>query len=208
MRSSTFAWSRGHRSACRSSCADIKWAGICHSDIHNVREEWGKAIFPMVPGHEIAGVVVSVGSAVTKFKVGDHAGIGVFVDSCRKCVKCKEGREQYCTAGPGKLLTYAQRFGYDHCPEYTPDLGASADQASAEYCTFGGYSEYIVCDEEYTLAIPKSLDLAAAAPLLCAGITVWSPLMCVVASRRLASPRVASPRLASPRLLPPPVGAF
>lgn len=155
---------------------DIQWAGICHSDIHCAREEWGKGVFPMVPGHEIAGVVSSVGAKVTKFAVGDTVGVGVFVDSCRACTKCKEGKEQYCTGG-GKLLTYGSRFTFEHCPEYTADKGASAAPGSAQYATFGGYSQYIVCDEKYTLKIPSNLDLAGAAPLLCAGITVWSPLM-------------------------------
>ncbi|KAL1520577.1 hypothetical protein AB1Y20_022153 [Prymnesium parvum] len=160
----------------RDVAIDIKWAGICHSDIHRAREEWGQQIFPMVPGHEIAGVVTAVGSEVSKLKLGDKAGVGVFVDSCRKCTKCREGKEQYCTGG-GKIYTYGARFRYEHCPEFTSDQGASAPPSSAQYATFGGYSTYIVCAEEYTLVIPPNLDLASAAPLMCAGITVWSPLM-------------------------------
>jgi uncharacterized zinc-type alcohol dehydrogenase-like protein len=133
---------------------DIKYCGICHSDIHQVRDEWGGSIFPMVPGHEIAGVVSSVGSGVTKFKVGDHAGVGCFVDSCRSCAACDASVEHYC---PKLVVTYNGR-AHDGTP------------------TFGGYSERIVVDENYVLRIPESLPLDAAAPLLCAGITLYSPL--------------------------------
>jgi len=135
---------------------DTKFAGICHSDIHQAREEWGQAIFPMVPGHEIAGVVSAVGSEVTKFAVGDHAGVGCFVDSCRECENCKQGLEQYCT---GHLsVTYNGR------------------EADKETPTYGGYSQAIVVDENYALHIPENLALDIAAPLLCAGITLYSPL--------------------------------
>ena len=135
---------------------DTKFAGICHSDIHQAREEWGQAIFPMVPGHEIAGVVSAVGSEVTKFTVGDHAGVGCFVDSCRECENCKQGLEQYCT---GHLsVTYNGR------------------EADKETPTYGGYSQAIVVDENYALHIPGTLALDIAAPLLCAGITLYSPL--------------------------------
>jgi uncharacterized zinc-type alcohol dehydrogenase-like protein len=133
---------------------DIKYCGICHSDIHQVRDEWGGSIFPMVPGHEIAGVVTSVGAAVTKFKAGDHVGVGCFVDSCRSCGSCEAGLEHYC---PKLVVTYN---GTEH--DGTP--------------TFGGYSERIVVRQEYVLRIPDSLPLDAAAPLLCAGITLYSPL--------------------------------
>lgn len=136
---------------------DIKFAGICHSDIHQGREEWGGAIFPMVPGHEIAGVVVAVGSEVTKFKVGDHAGIGCFVDSCGACANCDKGEEQYCLNG-GNTPTYN---------------GLERDGKTP---TYGGYSTYIVCKDRYVLHIPKNLPLDAAAPLLCAGITLYNPL--------------------------------
>ena len=134
---------------------DIKFCGICHSDIHQVRDEWGGSIFPMVPGHEIAGVVTAVGNKVAKFKVGDKVGVGCFVDSCRKCAQCQDGLEQYC--GEGLVLTYN---GREH--DGTP--------------TFGGYSEKIVVDENYVLRMPDNLPLDAAAPLLCAGITLYSPL--------------------------------
>lgn len=135
---------------------DIKFSGICHSDIHQGREEWGQAIFPMVPGHEIAGVVTEVGSAVTKFKVGDHAGVGCLVDTCRECDNCKAGLEQYCV---GHMS-----------PTYN---GREADQQTP---TYGGYSSAIVVDENYALTIPAGLGLDVAAPLMCAGITLYSPL--------------------------------
>ena len=134
---------------------DIKFCGICHSDIHQARDEWGGSIFPMVPGHEIAGVVTAVGNKVTKYKVGDKVGVGCFVDSCRKCAQCKEGLEQYCSVG--MVLTYNGK-----------------DKEGAP--TFGGYSEKIVVDENYVLRIPDNLPLDAAAPLQCAGITLYSPL--------------------------------
>jgi uncharacterized zinc-type alcohol dehydrogenase-like protein len=135
---------------------DIKYCGICHSDIHQVREEWGGSIFPMVPGHEIAGVVTAVGSKVSKFKVGDKAGVGCFVDSCRHCPECQKGLEQYCTQG--LVLTY-------NCREHDGTL------------TMGGYSDKIVVNENYVLRMPEKLPLDACAPLLCAGITLYSPLM-------------------------------
>ncbi|WP_028803011.1 NAD(P)-dependent alcohol dehydrogenase [Streptomyces sp. 142MFCol3.1] len=135
---------------------DIKFAGICHSDIHQAREGWGEAIFPMVPGHEIAGIVSEVGSGVTKYKVGDRVGVGCMVDSCRECDNCKAGLEQYCTGG-GMTGTY-NAVGKDGEP------------------TYGGYSEKIVVDENYVVRIPDGLSLDVAAPLLCAGITTYSPL--------------------------------
>jgi uncharacterized zinc-type alcohol dehydrogenase-like protein len=134
----------------------IDFCGICHSDIHQARDEWGGSIFPMVPGHEIVGKVKAVGSAVTKFKVGDTAAVGCMIDSCRTCPSCKEGEEQYCT-NPGMTATYN---GLDR--EGKP--------------TFGGYATDIVVDESYVLRVPESLDPAATAPLLCAGITTYSPL--------------------------------
>ncbi|WP_217131562.1 NAD(P)-dependent alcohol dehydrogenase [Streptomyces sp. AC558_RSS880] len=135
---------------------DIKFAGICHSDIHQVREGWGEAIFPMVPGHEIAGVVSEVGPGVTRYQVGDRVGVGCMVDSCRECENCKAGREQYCT-GSGMVGTY------------------NALDKNGEP-TYGGYSEKIVVDENYVVRIPDGLALDVAAPLLCAGITLYSPL--------------------------------
>ncbi|MCA1218535.1 NAD(P)-dependent alcohol dehydrogenase [Streptomyces sp. 8L] len=134
---------------------DIKFAGICHSDIHQAREGWGEAIFPMVPGHEIAGVVTEVGSGVTRHSVGDRVGIGCFVDSCRECEYCRQGLEQYCVRG--NVPTYNGR-------------DKNGDP------TYGGYSRQIVADENYVLRIPDGLSLDVAAPLLCAGITTYSPL--------------------------------
>lgn len=138
---------------------DIKYCGICHSDIHQARNEWSdyqeECIFPMVPGHEIAGVVSAVGSKVTKYKVGDKVGVGCFVDSCRNCPECKKGLEQYCTVGT--IWTYNGR-----------------DKQGEP--TYGGYSNRIVVDENYALRMPDNLPLDACAPLLCAGITLYSPL--------------------------------
>src|SRR6201987_2063393 len=133
----------------------IKFAGICHSDIHTVRAEWGQPNYPIVPGHEIAGVVTEVGSAVTKFALGDRVGVGCFVDSCRECASCRAGLEQYCERG--MIGTYNS-------------VGRDGE------VTQGGYSGAIVVDENYVLRIPDSIPLDAAAPLLCAGITLYSPL--------------------------------
>lgn len=133
----------------------ISHCGICHSDIHQARNEWGVSLFPMVPGHEIIGIVSQVGSDVKTFKVGDRAGVGCFVDSCRTCTACREGQEQYCDSGP--LWTYS-------------------GQDTAGQITQGGYSSQIVVDEHYVLRIPPTLSPAGAAPLLCAGITTYSPL--------------------------------
>ncbi|MFL6060227.1 MAG: NAD(P)-dependent alcohol dehydrogenase [Marmoricola sp.] len=134
---------------------DIAFAGICHSDIHQVREEWGSAIFPMVPGHEIAGTVAAVGSAVTRHTVGDRVGVGCMVDSCGECAQCKDGQEQFCEKG--SVMTYNGR-GYDGNP------------------TYGGYAQQVVVSERFAVKIPEGIALDEAAPLLCAGITVWSPL--------------------------------
>ena len=135
---------------------EIKYAGICHSDIHQAREEWGPAIFPMVPGHEIAGVVSEIGSAVTKFKVGDRIGVGVFIDSCRKCSSCKAGLEQYCLEGMTGTYNGYERDG--------------------KTVAQGGYSNLFVVDADYAVSVPANLDMAGVAPLLCAGITLYSPL--------------------------------
>lgn len=135
---------------------EIKYAGICHSDIHQVKEEWGAARFPMVPGHEIAGVVTAIGSSVTRFTVGDLIGVGVFIDSCRDCDSCNKGLEQYCENGMTPTYNGLERDGV------TP--------------TMGGYCDGYVINENYAVRIPANLDLAAVAPLLCAGITLYSPL--------------------------------
>ncbi|MEJ8279655.1 NAD(P)-dependent alcohol dehydrogenase [Pseudonocardia spirodelae] len=134
---------------------DIRYAGICHSDIHQARDEWGEGIYPMVPGHEIAGVVSAVGGEVTRYAVGDRVGVGCFVDSCRECENCRAGEEQYCLQG--EVQTYN---AVDHDGENT----------------YGGYSTQIVVDENYVLGIPDGVELDVAAPLLCAGITLYSPL--------------------------------
>ena len=136
---------------------DILYCGICHSDIHQTRDEWGGAIFPMVPGHEIVGRVAAVGASVQRWNVGDVVGVGVFVDSCRECEACLAGLEQYCERGMVATYNSYERDGT------TP--------------TYGGYSERITVDEAYVLRIPAGLDLEAAAPLMCAGITTYSPIM-------------------------------
>src|SRR6185436_3540456 len=138
---------------------EILFCGVCHSDLHYVRDEWHEslaAIYPCVPGHEIVGRVVEVGSAVTRFKPGDQVGVGCMVDSDRTCANCKEDLEQFC---PNGILTYG-----------SPDKHGTAP------VTYGGYSESIVVDERFVLRIPDNLDLAGAAPLLCAGITTYSPM--------------------------------
>ncbi|ULQ53743.1 NAD(P)-dependent alcohol dehydrogenase [Flavihumibacter fluvii] len=135
---------------------DILYCGVCHSDIHQARNEWGNSIFPMVPGHEIVGKVIRVGDHVKKFKAGDLAGVGCLVDSCRECRNCKEGLEQFCETG--SVGTY------------------NAYELDGKTPTYGGYSTRIVVDEAFTLKVPANLDLAAVAPLLCAGITTYSPL--------------------------------
>jgi len=135
---------------------DIAYAGICHSDIHQAREEWGPSIFPMVPGHEIAGVVTSVGSSVTKFSVGDRVGVGVYVDSCRECAPCKAGLGNYCVEGMTGTYNGFERDG--------------------KTVTMGGYSNNFVIDADYAVKIPNNLDMSGVAPLLCAGITLYSPL--------------------------------
>ena len=134
---------------------EILFCGICHSDVHQVRNEWGGSVFPMVPGHEIVGKVIEVGSAVTKFKIGDLGGVGCFVDSCRTCGPCKAGEEQYCEKGMNGTYNSKEKDG-------SP--------------TYGGYSKAIVVDENYMLRVPKNLPPQNVAPLLCAGITTYSPL--------------------------------
>jgi alcohol dehydrogenase (NADP+) len=134
---------------------DIKFCGICHSDIHQVEADWGRGLFPMVPGHEIAGIVTAVGSGVTRFAPGDRVGVGCFVDSCGACEYCQAGTEQFCTKGV--VATYNAK-DYDGEP------------------TYGGYSEHIVVTERFVVTIPEALGLDVAAPLLCAGITMYSPL--------------------------------
>jgi uncharacterized zinc-type alcohol dehydrogenase-like protein len=134
---------------------EIKYAGICHSDIHQARAEWGEGLFPMVPGHEITGIVTEIGPGVTRYAVSDRVGVGCFVDSCRTCSHCKTGLEQYCTQGLVGTYNAVGRDGK---------------------LTYGGYSTHIVVDENYALRVPDAIPLDVAAPLLCAGITLYSPL--------------------------------
>ncbi|HET6587156.1 MAG TPA: NAD(P)-dependent alcohol dehydrogenase [Oleiagrimonas sp.] len=140
---------------------DIRYCGVCHSDIHQVRDEWGGSIFPMVPGHEIVGEVSAVGDEVGKWKVGDVVGVGCFVDSCRQCDACREGDEQFCAEGMS--ATYN---GYER----------TDGKLDTTRPTYGGYSTRIVVDENYVLRVPDGIPLERAAPLLCAGITTYSPL--------------------------------
>lgn len=140
----------------RDVMIEILYCGVCHSDIHQVRDEWGGSIYPMVPGHEIVGRVTRVGSQVTKFKVGDLAGVGCLVDSCRRCYSCKDGLEQFCENGWVGTYNSIEKDGK------TP--------------TYGGYSNNIVVDESFTLRISPRMELSRVAPLLCAGITTYSPL--------------------------------
>ncbi|RZT04366.1 uncharacterized zinc-type alcohol dehydrogenase-like protein [Duganella sp. CF402] len=135
---------------------EILYSGVCHSDLHQARDDWGGSIYPMVPGHEIIGRVTQVGSGVHKFKVGDLAGVGCLVDSCRHCSACDEDLEQYCEHGP--TVTYNGRERETGAP------------------TYGGYSDIIVVDEHFVVKVSDKLDLKAVAPLLCAGITTYSPL--------------------------------
>ena len=135
---------------------DIMYCGVCHSDIHMARSEWGPSVYPIVPGHEIVGKITQIGSAVTQFSVGEIAGVGVFVDSCRECPSCKKGQEQYCDEG------------------FTPTYNGFYRDGKTP--TFGGYSNQYVVDEDYALHIPFTTELGRVAPLLCAGITTYSPL--------------------------------
>ena len=135
---------------------EILYCGVCHSDLHTANNDWGGSLYPSVPGHEIVGKITNIGSEVTRFKVGDLAGVGCLVDSCRTCDSCKKDLEQYCLTG--STGTYNGKDKH---------LGGH---------TFGGYSEKIVVEEHFVLKVPSNLDLAAVAPLLCAGITTWSPL--------------------------------
>ncbi len=135
---------------------DILYCGVCHSDLHHVRNDWGISIYPMVPGHEIIGRVISVGSEVNRFKAGDYVGVGPMVDSCRQCASCEQEMEQYC--------------------EYKPTVTYNDIDRHDQMRTFGGYSEKIIVSDKFVLKIPDGMDLKGATPLLCAGITTWSPL--------------------------------
>jgi len=135
---------------------EVLYCGVCHSDLHQARNDWGFSTYPIVPGHEIVGRVTAIGDNVTKFKPGDLAAIGCMVDSCRHCSPCKDGLEQYCEEG--NTQTYNGQDRHDH------------------QTTYGGYSQTILASQDFVLRIPDGLDLKGAAPLLCAGITTWSPL--------------------------------
>ncbi|MDC8105453.1 MULTISPECIES: NAD(P)-dependent alcohol dehydrogenase [Chryseobacterium] len=135
---------------------EILYCGVCHSDLHTARNDWGGTIYPAVPGHEIIGRITKIGNEVTKFKVGDLAGVGCIVDSCGTCESCKHDLEQYCLNG------------------FTGTYNGKDKHLGGH--TFGGYSQKVVVDSDHVLRIPENLDLAAVAPLLCAGITTWSPL--------------------------------
>lgn len=135
---------------------EILYCGICHSDLHSVHNDWGGTVYPIVPGHEIVGRITKIGENVTKFKIGDLAGVGCIVDSCRECDHCHEGEEQFCDNGWTVVFN-------------SPDKKHGG-------ITYGGFSESIVVDENYVVHVPDSLDLPSAAPILCAGITVYSPL--------------------------------
>jgi uncharacterized zinc-type alcohol dehydrogenase-like protein len=134
---------------------EILFCGVCHSDLHQARDNWSNSIYPMVPGHEIIGRVIAVGPEVTRFRQGDHVGVGCMVDSCLECDACEDGLEQYCRCGATYTYNALDRDGAP---------------------TYGGYSDRIVVKERFVVKIPDRLDLKAAAPLLCAGITTWSPL--------------------------------
>lgn len=139
----------------RDVLIEIRYSGICHSDIHTVHGEWGPVQYPLVPGHEIVGIVSETGSDVTRYQSGDRVGVGCLVNSCRECTPCLAGQEQYCLEGNTQAYGSVDRDGT---------------------ITQGGYSTHVVVDEDFVLRIPQSLDFAAAAPLLCAGITTYSPL--------------------------------
>ena len=139
---------------------EVLYCGVCHSDIHQVANDWKNTIYPCVPGHEIVGKVIRAGAATTKFKTGDIVGVGCMIDSCKECVPCREGQEQFCQGPFAMTMTYNGHF--------KPD--------SSEFNTFGGYSTHIVANERFVLKIPENLDLKAVAPILCAGVTTYSPL--------------------------------
>lgn len=138
---------------------DVLYCGVCHSDLHQVNNDWKNTIYPCVPGHEIIGKVISTGSAVTKFKEGDTVGVGCMIDSCKHCEPCLEGEEQFCEGPHGQTMTYN---GY-----WKPD---------PEFNTFGGYSTTLIAQEKFVMSIPSNLEISAAAPILCAGVTTYSPL--------------------------------
>ena len=139
---------------------EVLYCGVCHSDVHQVENDWKNTIYPCVPGHEVVGKITHAGSAVTKFKVGDTVGVGCMIDSCQSCSACQEGEEQFCERPQGPTMTYNGYFMAD----------------GSGYNTFGGYSNNLVVREEFLLLIPETLDVSKVAPILCAGVTTYSPL--------------------------------
>jgi len=137
---------------------DIQYCGVCHSDVHQVKNEWQNTLYPCMPGHEIIGVVEKVGKKVTKWKIGEVVGVGCMIDSCHKCESCKEGLEQFCSQGA--TATYNGNLRH---PEESEN-------------TYGGYSKKIVVKDDFVLRIPKGMEITSAAPILCAGITTYSPM--------------------------------
>lgn len=141
---------------------EVLYCGVCHSDLHQVNNDWKNTIYPCVPGHEIIGRVSQTGAAATQFKVGEIVGVGCMIDSCRHCKSCEHGEEQLCTGPVRMTMTYNGHF--------------KPDPNSPEFNTFGGYSTHIVAKEHFVLRVPESLNIAAAAPILCAGVTTFGPL--------------------------------
>lgn len=139
---------------------DVLYCGVCHSDIHQVNNDWKNTLYPCVPGHEIVGRVTATGNAVTKFKDGDIVGVGCMIDSCKHCEACLEGEEQFCESPVGQTMTYN---GY-----WKPD--------GTNFNTFGGYATNLIANEKFVMNIPDSIEISAAAPILCAGVTTYSPL--------------------------------
>ena len=138
---------------------EVLYCGVCHSDIHQVDNDWKNTLYPCVPGHEIIGIIKSAGSSVTRFKTGDMVGVGCMIDSCHQCKSCKEGEEQYCQGPHGPTMTYNGYF-----------------KPGEDFNTFGGYSTHLVVKESFLLRIPEKLRSSAVAPILCAGVTTYSPL--------------------------------
>ena len=154
----------------RELLIDVAWCGVCHSDLHQARDEWGNTQWPCVPGHEIIGTVREAGPDASKFRAGDRVGVGCFCNSCRVCEPCRSGLEQYCEGPVGVLATYNGPMN----PAGENNPGANNIYGLDN--TFGGYSNAVVIDEDFVLRIPEGLDPARAAPILCAGVTTWSPL--------------------------------
>ena len=162
----------------------VLFCGVCHSDVHQVKNEWGNTVYPCMPGHEITGRVRAVGEGVTRHAIGDLVGVGCMIDSCQSCEPCREGEENYCEGPNSWLATY-------NGPMLPSKKASTGENMYGRDNTFGGYSDVIVVREDFVLKIPAGFDPAAAAPIQCAGVTTWSPL------EHWGSPRAA--RSASPR---------